>query len=108
MAKKTIPQKIERKIKSYVGLLKKDKLPIERVVLFGSYAKGRQSDSSDIDICVVSPKFTDQFDALQYLWLKRRYASDTDIEPIGFSPHDFAEDTSLTREIKRTGVEVKT
>jgi len=30
-----------------------EKLPLKRVVLFGSYAKGRQTPASDIDLLIV-------------------------------------------------------
>lgn len=107
MAKKIIPKTIEIKIRSYIKFLQEDKLPIKKVVLFGSYAKGHAKATSDIDICVISPKFTDSFNALQYLWLKRRSKTDLDIEPIGLSPHDFEENTSLAREIRQTGIEIE-
>lgn len=106
MARKTIPKKIEKEMREYVGGLQKDKLPIASVYLFGSYAKGTEHKWSDIDVCVISPQFKDFFDTLQYLWQKRTKDSGTVIEPIGFSPKDFADDTTLTREIKRTGIKL--
>lgn len=108
MVKKAIPKKVEEEIREYIKILKADKLPISQVVLFGSYAKGKQRKWSDIDLCIVSPKFKNAFKAMQYLWDKReirdvRYT----IEPIGFSPKDFADDyDSLIHEIKTTGVKV--
>lgn len=109
MARKKIPKKIERDIREYVAELKKDKLPIASVYLFGSYAKGTEHKWSDVDVCIVSSQFTDFFDSLQYLWRKRIKDSGNVIEPIGFTPEDFKDenDTSLTREIKRTGILMK-
>jgi len=105
--KKTIPKKIEREIFEYVANLKKDRLPIKKVILFGSYAKGAQHKWSDIDICVVSPKFKNTFSAMQYLWLKRINDQGHAIEPVGFSPKDYKEGSSLINEIKQTGIEIK-
>lgn len=108
MAKKTIPKKVEKEIFEYVANLRKDRLPIKKVILFGSYAKGKQRKWSDIDLCVISPRFKNPWKAMEYLWLKReisdpRYA----IEPVGFSPKDFREGSSLINEIKQTGIEIK-
>lgn len=44
------------------------KLPVERIVLFGSYAKGRQTVASDIDLLVI---YTGQPRADAYALVKR-------------------------------------
>ncbi|MEA1937074.1 MAG: nucleotidyltransferase domain-containing protein [Patescibacteria group bacterium] len=107
MAKKKVPIKVKKEIDKYIEALKKNKLPLKKVILFGSYAKGTQHQWSDIDLCIVSPKFKNTFDATQYLWSKRKI-SDVKyaIEPIGFSPRDFKDNTSITFEIKKTGIEI--
>lgn len=107
MAKKAIPKKIEKEITEYIANLKKDRLPIKKVILFGSYAKGRQRKWSDIDLCVISPRFKNAFEAMQYLWLRRINDYGHAIEPVGFSPKDFKEGSSLINEIKKTGREIK-
>lgn len=107
MAKKKVSKKIEKEIKDYIALLKKDNLPIEKIILFGSYAKGTEHKWSDIDLCIISPKFKNSWRALNYLWQKREKNSGLTIEPIGFSPKDFKEEDSLIHEIKRTGIEIK-
>ena len=107
MVKKKIPEKIKKHIEKYIRLLKTDNLPIQRIFLFGSYAKGKQHKWSDVDLCIISSKFNDPWEAMQYLWQKRIFDKDVTIEPIGFNPKDFKEETSLTREIKQTGIEIK-
>jgi len=106
MVKGTIPQKVRREIDEYIKVLKADKLPIKKAILFGSYGRGTQHKWSDIDLCIISPKFKNAFTAMQYLWLKRFKDSGLTIEPVGFSPDDFKIDSPLTFEIKRTGVEI--
>lgn len=107
MVRKKIPKKVEGKIKEYIEVLQKDKLPIKKVILFGSYAKGTQHKWSDIDLCVISPKFKNSFDALQYLSLRTIFDMKYTIEPVGFSPKDFKDEyDSLVYEIKNTGVEI--
>jgi len=109
MARKAIPKKVKQEINNYLTTLKKDKLPIEKALLFGSYATGKQHKWSDIDLCIVSPQFKDSWDGFTYLILKReihdvRYA----IEPHGFNPRDFNDKySSLAQEIKKTGIEIK-
>lgn len=107
MAKKRIPKKVEQEIKEYVKVLKKDKLPIKKVYLYGSYAKGSQHKWSDIDLCIISSNFNDPWKALRYLW-KKRTISDVryTIEPVGFNPRDF-NNSSLANEIKKHGIEMK-
>ncbi|MFH1233352.1 MAG: nucleotidyltransferase domain-containing protein [Patescibacteria group bacterium] len=109
MAKKTIPKKVKQQISQYVDMLKQDKLPIKKVILFGSFAKGSQNKWSDIDLCIISPKFQNAYNALNYLWLKRKITDlKYTIEPIGFCPKDFSNryDT-LISEIRNTGIEIK-
>jgi len=106
MAKKTIATKINKEINDYLDILKADNLPIKQVFLFGSYAKGNPTKWSDVDLCIISPKFKNPWSALQYLWSKRLKNSGLTIEPIGFSPQDFKTNDSLISEIKRTGIEV--
>ncbi|MFH1890945.1 MAG: nucleotidyltransferase domain-containing protein [Candidatus Kuenenbacteria bacterium] len=107
MAKKRVPKKVEKEIREYVSILKKDNLPIKQVWLFGSFASGKSHKWSDIDLCIVSPKFKNPYDAMQYLWLKRIKDTGLTIEPVGYSSVDFKEGSSLIEEIKNTGVRVK-
>ncbi|MFH1889968.1 MAG: nucleotidyltransferase domain-containing protein [Candidatus Kuenenbacteria bacterium] len=107
MVKKRIPKKIKKKISNYIDILKKDKLPVSKIILFGSYAKGTQHKWSDIDLCVVSPKFHDFVDDMQYLFLKRIDNTIPHIEPIGINPKDFRQPSSLTEEIRKHGVEIR-
>jgi len=107
MSKKRIPEKIKKEINEYIQILKKDKLPIKKVILFGSYAKGTQHKWSDIDLCIVSPKFKNAFKALEYLSLKKPFNTKYTIGPIGFTPKDLQDKyNSLIYEIKTTGIEI--
>ncbi len=109
MAKKRIPKEIIKIVKGYSRrLAEQDKIPIERVIIFGSWAKGGPRKWSDIDVCIISPKFKNAFKALQFLWTRRnRQEAIIGLEPVGFSSKDFKEGSSLIEEIKKTGVEVK-
>jgi len=43
---------IQQSIDSYLSVLVNDRIPISRLYLFGSYAKGTYSKESDIDLAV--------------------------------------------------------
>lgn len=104
-SKKTLPKKVKIQVQKYLDILKKDNLPIQKVFVYGSYAKGTSHKLSDIDMFVVSQKFTNTWSAIEYLWSRRPFDVDYTIEPIGFSVKDFREGSSLVDEIKKTGVE---
>lgn len=96
-------------IRRYVDALEARGIPVERVILFGSYAAGRPHKCSDIDIAVISPKF----DALSLLeryeqlgLANRKLQAPLDV--VGFSPSQVAqcEPGSFLAEILRTGVTV--
>lgn len=40
MVKKILSKKIEKTAKQYLEILKKDGLPIQKAIIFGSWAKG--------------------------------------------------------------------
>lgn len=107
MVKKTISKKVKKEIDKYIEILKEDKLPIKEVILYGSYAKGNPRRWSDIDLCIVSSKFKNSGETMEYLWKKRKiFDVNYAIEPIGFSPKDFRESNSLIEEIKKTGIRI--
>jgi len=106
MAQKRIPKQKLKIVQDYVKRLSvENKLPMSRVILFGSFAKGQQRKDSDIDICVISKKFQDGLKATQFLWKKRTMQEAmAGLEPVGFSQKDFAKGGSLVEEIQKTGI----
>ncbi len=106
MSKKGISKKLKQAIQEYLKVLEADKLPIEKAVLFGSYAKGFQNKWSDVDLCIVSPAFKDSWGATQYLWRKIPLNFSFALEPVGYHPRDFKSGSSLISQIKKTGVRI--
>ena len=93
-------------MKDYVARLGKI-LPIERAILFGSHAKGTADESSDIDIAIISPTFTDMPRVDSFVLLMREARSlKVDIQPLPFAPDDLAEPTGILEEILRTGMDI--
>ncbi len=106
MAKKTtLSKKIKKEVLDYIELIKKDRIPIEEVIVFGSQAKRKAHKWSDIDVCIISPKFKKPFEALHYL-LKKSYQVKALIEPHPYHPKDFVNEDPLVWEIKKTGIKV--
>jgi len=89
----------------FVAELRRDGIPLTAVYLFGSHAAGRAHKESDIDVCVVSPRFRSRWAARRYLWNARR-PIDVRIEPVGYPPRDFVNEDPLVWEIKRTGIKI--
>ncbi len=78
-------------------------LPVKAVYLYGSYAKGNQTEESDIDIAVVVDKLSDNyFDDTPVLWSLRRKISLL-IEPVLLTEDT---DNPLYYDILKTGVRI--
>jgi uncharacterized protein len=94
-------------IKNYILYLKKSNLEFDKVYLFGSYAKNKQSAYSDIDLAFIFDKHKqiDYFD-LQVHMLTLASDIDTRIEPHPMSSDDFTPDNPLAFEIINTGKEI--
>ena len=109
MAKKAIiGENIKKIVLEFGGRLKKQGVPVEKLIVFGSYARGKARKESDVDVCVVSSKFgKDTVDELQFL-LKQSWRVDARIEPYPASPKEFKKAASpLFFEIKKFGQEIK-
>jgi predicted nucleotidyltransferase len=84
-------------------------LPIDKVYLYGSYAKGTAEWDSDVDLCFFSNSFKNGtiFDTLDTLWrLKERYDKEVCIEPNAFPSAELRNDNPFVKEILRTGMEI--
>lgn len=91
-------------VRSYAQHLIHQGIPVDRAILFGSWAKGTARGDSDIDVGIVSTKFgTDEITEMQYLLYQTR-PIDTRIEPIPLSLSDYQNDaTPLVLEMKKYG-----
>jgi len=105
MAKKSILEDkpavlLNRFYKALLG----EKIPVEKLILFGSYAKGNPKPWSDLDVCVVSEAFgKDYYDELVFL---KKLASDIEplIEPYPMKPKDLEDKWDpLAHEVRQYG-----
>ena len=91
------------KVKEYSLLLKKH-FPLEKVYLFGSYAKNTNREDSDIDVAiVVSTIEGDYFSIHPLLWKLRRQIDDR-IEPILIERDN--DNGDFLSEILKYGIEI--
>lgn len=91
--------------KKYVDLLRSSGITIDQAYLFGSYAKGKVWEGSDIDICIISEEFGRDYQTEKSLLNKAALKIDSRIEPVAYSPKDFNNKyDSLADEIKRFGI----
>ena len=83
-------------------------LPVDKVMLFGSYAQGTATEQSDIDICFFLNSFGDKrrVDILKdLLGLMRKYKG-IFFEPTVFPTAEIQNDNPFVKEILRTGKEI--
>jgi predicted nucleotidyltransferase len=96
-------------IRKFVETLKKVGINVDRVILYGSCAKGEPKPESDIDLAIVSRDFGK--DPIEERMSLFRIAGgiDTRIEPVALSLISYENDTwlPLIYEIRTKGVEVK-
>ncbi len=93
-------------IKKYISRLKNNDISIQKVLLFGSYINGAQREDSDIDIAIISSAFKGSRYSDRRFIVPFRRGIDSRLEPIPFTPEDFAKGGILIDEIKRTGEEI--
>ncbi len=90
----------------YAKELEKLGIPVNEILLFGSYARGEARSFSDIDFAVLSEKFG-KSDGLEFSGIlsRARLGFDAIIETIGTSPEKFykAPRGSFFEHIRKTG-----
>ncbi len=80
---------------------------IEAIILFGSYAKGTNNESSDIDIAIITDDFENDIFDEELNLMKLRRKIDTRIEPHLIRIEDYKNaDTPFIREVIDTGIKV--
>ncbi len=90
------------KLKIYKELLSQQ-MSFDKMILFGSYAKGRQREDSDVDVAIIVELQGDYFSTRPLLWRIRREVDDR-IEPIIFeTKHD---DSGFLKEVMQNGIQI--
>ena len=100
-----INSNIKNTVLKYKKILLADDIKPLKFILFGSQVNGKAKQYSDIDICVVSDKFSED-DINEYVRLRSLSRQlDKRIEPHPFRPEDFDPQVNpLASEINKTGI----
>ena len=77
----------------------------DKIILFGSYAKGNFNDDSDIDIAVVFKDYSNLMD-MQLELMRLRRKIDSRIEPHPFRESEFDLSNPIVSEILKFGQEI--
>jgi len=101
-----IPKEVLLATNEYINKLKKQ-IPVSKVILFGSYAKGNFTKYSDIDLAVFSSAFEkmSRFDGTTFLLLQALEYK-IDIQPQPYTMQDYYEHIGLLDDILKTGIEI--
>ena len=102
-----IPEQVESTIKVYLKNVSRI-IPIDKAILFGSYAKGNFSVDSDIDLAIFSSYFDgrDRLESFRILFLEAMEFP-LDIQPQPFTKDEMLKPDGIVSEIFKTGVEIK-
>ena len=94
-------------IANYIKLIREKYSDIETAYLFGSFAKGKSNQDSDIDLALIFKNLDDskRFDIQVQLMILASQI-DTRIEPHPISHDDFYSGNPFVVEIKKTGIEI--
>lgn len=80
-------------------------LGLKKAYLFGSFARGKEKEDSDIDIALVLENMPDFFSTQKQL-MKLRRKIDLRIEPHPIKEQDFNSLNPFAYEIEQTGIEI--
>lgn len=101
-----VSDEIVEKLKKFLDMVSESGLHIERAMVFGSYAKGKAGEWSDIDIALVSKDFTGVrfYDRKKLNRCLIKIDSRIEIHP--FRPEDFNRDNFFVDQIIKEGIDI--
>jgi len=102
----TLPNKVRASVDELIRQLNANNFNIGKAYIFGSYAKGRQTEWSDIDVALVSDQFEgnrfyDHCKISPYL-----IKVDTSLEVHPFSPEDFTKTIPSSKRLLKRAFEL--
>jgi predicted nucleotidyltransferase len=99
---------VNHAVRQYVADVRQA-MPIDKAVLFGSYAKRTASEWSDVDVCFFSERFAHERTVdivTDLLGIAGKYHPDICFEPRAFLTSDMYNDNPFVKEVLRTGREI--
>jgi len=102
----TLPDSVRQSVECFIHMLNANNMAVRQAYIFGSYAKGQQTEWSDIDLALISDhfegnRFYDHCKLSPYL-----IKADTSLEVHPFRPEDFTKDDPFVEEIIETGIRI--
>ncbi len=92
-------------VKEFLDYLRENKYNIQKAYIFGSYAKGKFHEDSDIDLAIVLQNLSNSFTMqIELMKLSRKF--DSRIEPHPLDADTFNDSHPFAREILSYGIEV--
>ena len=101
-----IPEAVRSGIENYIERIRQE-IPVDKAILFGSYASGTFDDGSDIDLAIFSNYFQGmkRVDSIAFL-LGHAMDYDLDLDPLAFTSDENSERLGMVDEILKTGIEI--
>jgi len=75
-----VDKSVIKKVRAYTRIIR-DRFPVKRVILFGSFARGKNRTDSDIDVAVIMKKEPDDILQTEVELFRLRRSIDVRIEP---------------------------
>ncbi len=97
---------IKEIVRELISSLRENNITVDKIILYGSYAKGMPHEHSDIDIAVISSSFRKRrIIDIQSELAKALAKYLSIVEPVGYSTDDYrsAKKDTLLGEIKKYG-----
>lgn len=97
---------IINELKDFAGLVNACGISLKKVVLFGSYARSKQTENSDIDVALVADEFlgVPSEDVKLFIKAMRKHYI---VQPKTYNTKDFNPDKDpFVEEILKTGIEI--
>ena len=101
-----VPNHIVAIVERYLAAVEQHGIHLQQAILFGSYANGRYSEWSDIDVALVS----DDFQGIRFYDREKlsqpTLQVDARIDPVPYQTKDFTTENFFVQEILKTGVRI--
>jgi len=101
-----ISTKVKKIVDKYLMALKDNNIPVKQAILFGSCAKDKYDELSDIDIAIVSDIFEGSRikDRSKIRSITLSVSFDIEVQP--YKTDDFNVDDPFVKEIMETGIRI--